>query len=83
MADKVVNTNQLKLVAQFADGDDRTLTIDAPKSTLAKANIVNDEFIASAKAVLIGDKTGAEFTKWKSAQVRESTTVYLDIKPSV
>ena len=79
MADKTKTSKQLKLVAQFADGDDRTLAVDAPKSTLAKANIVNDEFIASAKAVLIGDKTGAEFTKWKSAKIHESETVYLDI----
>ena len=74
MADKTKYTKQLRLVAQFADEDDRTISLDDPKSTLTGAQIK-----AVSGSVLIGDKAAAAFTKWKSAHVLEQTVVYLDL----
>ena len=74
MADKVKTVKQLKLVAQFADDDDRTISLDDPKSTLTGAQIK-----AVSGSALIGDKAAAAFTKWKSAHILEQTVVYLDL----
>lgn len=83
MADRVKTTRELKLVAAFSDGDDRTLAIPNPKSGLTKNDITSGTdgtaLTNAAAAVLIGDKTGADFTTWKSAKVVEQTTVYLDL----
>lgn len=79
MADKVKSVRELKLVAGFADGDDRTLTVPDPKNSLTRTNFIATAFINAAKAVLIGDKAGAGMTGWKSAKIFESTTTYLDL----
>ena len=79
MADKVKTVKQLKLVAKFADGDDRTIAVDDPVDGLTKDEINAAEFVNTAKAVLIGDKAAAQMVGWKSAAIHESTTVYLDL----
>ena len=80
MADTVKSSNQLKLVAAFSDGDDRTIAVDDPKTGLTKDDINDELFISAAKNVLVGDKAGAPFVGWKSAKVVEQTTVNLDLK---
>ena len=79
-------SNQLKLVAGFADGDDRTIILDDPKDGITKGDIVAEnpywngrDLTVLATKILKGDKTGADFTEWKSAKVVEQTTVYLDL----
>ena len=85
MADRTVTSKQLKLVANFEDGDDRTIAIPAPLTTLTKAKILTQKvdgeqsFTEAAAKVLVGDKTGAKFKNWKSAKVYDTTTVYLDL----
>lgn len=79
MADKVKTIRELKLVAGFEDGDDRTLSVPNPKTSITKANITGSGFYNAAKLALIGDKTGAVMTGWKSAKIFESTTTYLDL----
>ena len=79
MADKVKTVKELKLVAGFSDGDDRTLSFPNPADNLTKTQITATAFVNAAKAVLLGDKTGADMTGWKSAKVFESTTTYLDL----
>ena len=79
MADKVKTVRELKLVAGFSDGDDRTLSVPNPKSTITASQLTATAFYDAAKAALIGDKTGAAMTGWKSAKIFESTTVYLDL----
>lgn len=81
MADRVKTVRELKLVASFDDGDDRTVTQNDPRNGLTKADILDPDFVASSKTALIGDKTGAQMVGWKSAKVYESTIVYLDITP--
>ena len=79
MADKTKSTYQLKIVAGFADGDERTISIDNPADTVSAAAIKALDSLASG--VLIGDKYGAAFTTFKDAGIYETTTVYLDIAP--
>ena len=79
MADKVKSVRELKLVAGFSDGDNRTLSFPDPADNLTKTAITAETFVNAAKKVLLGDKTGADMTGWKSAKVYESTTTYLDL----
>lgn len=71
MATTVSTLNQLKLLAGFADEDDRTITLDDPKSNLTEQQIRAIE--SSAAKVLIGDKYGATFTRFKTAYYRTGT----------
>jgi len=65
MADRIKNVRELKLVAKFSDGDDRTLSFDNPKATLTTDQLAAQINEASAYAkthqVILGDKIGAEF----------------------
>ena len=77
MADKVETSKTLKIVAGFADGDERTISIDNPAATVSAAAISALDSLASG--VIIGDKYGAPFTTFKDAGIYETTKVILDI----
>ncbi len=77
MADVVRTTRSLSLVAEFKDGDDRTINLDNPKGGLSAANI--NALNTPAAAVLIGDKEQSEFLRFKSAETRTQRTVYYDL----
>lgn len=74
MPDTIKNTKQLKLVAGFVDGDDRTIMIDTTKDDITGAQIN-----AIDGNALICDKAGAAFEKWKSAQIVAKKTTKLDL----
>ena len=76
MADITTNSYQLKLLAGFADEDDRTITFDDPKPNLTMAQISALDSLAAG--VLIGDKYAAQFTRFKEAKYVQSTITYLD-----
>lgn len=73
MASTITNTHELKLLAAFADEDDRTITIPNPKANLTKTQI--EAFAEVAAPVIIGDKYGATFTRFKKAYYFDKTTV--------
>ena len=77
MADTTKTTYQLKLVAGFNDGDERTISIDNPKDNITPAQIKALDSLAAG--VLIGDKYGAPFTTFKDAGLYETTKVELDL----
>ena len=77
MADTIKTSKQLKLVAGFIDGDDRTISLDNPRDNITAAEIQAMDSIAAG--VIFGDKADADFRKWKSAKVVESTVKYLDL----
>ena len=85
MADVIKTKNVLSLVAEFADGDDRTINLDNPSTLISAAGtsaataINNVGTYAKNNSVLIGDKDGASFVKFKSAKVVETTTTVLDL----
>lgn len=77
MADITKTSRILSLVAEFTDGDDRTINLDNPSTNLtaARINALNDY----ASGVLIGDKDSAAFQRFKSAKVKTSSVTYLDL----
>ncbi|MBR0061777.1 MAG: hypothetical protein IJP68_09910 [Selenomonadaceae bacterium] len=77
MADKVSTSYQLKLVAGFSDGDERTISYENPRANLTAADIKALDSLAAD--VLIGDKYGAAFSTFKDAGIYEITKVELDI----
>lgn len=79
MADVIKTKGVLQMVAGFADGDDRTFTVDNPKATVSAAEIQAVSDYAANNNILIGDKAGANFTGIKSAKKIAQMTKYLDL----
>lgn len=79
MSDKQDTTYELKLIAAFADEDDRTIRYPNPKDNLTKDNILALQTLAIP--VLIGDKYGATFTRFKSAKIVNKLETTLDLTP--
>lgn len=79
MADVIKTKGVLQMVAGFADGDDRTFTVDNPKATVTAAQIQAVSDYAVNNNILIGDKAGANFTGIKSAKKIAQMTKYLDL----
>ena len=77
MADITKTKNTLSIVAEFKDGDDRTLTIDNPVSGLSGTDI--HRFETYAPGILVGDKDKADFLRFKSAKVVSSTITTFDL----
>lgn len=78
-ADTVSSSREGKLVISFYDGDDRTVTIDNPKSNLTAAQI--NSFVEQMKTdqPVIGDKTGASIVGAASFKIIEKTETKLDL----
>lgn len=79
MADVVKSRGTLQLVAEFADGDDRTISLDNPRVSLTASAINSAAAFAKANNLILGDKLAADFTRFKSAKKVETTTRYLDL----
>lgn len=80
MADKITTTKELKLTAQFVDGDNRTLTLSNPKASLDSTTINAVATTLAEKQVLIGDKAGAAFLDFgTSAKIEETKKTVLDL----
>lgn len=77
MADTVTTSQELKIVAGFVDGDERTLRFSDPKSSITASQI--NALNASASSVLIGDKYGAPFNMFLDAEIIDKTTTKVDI----
>lgn len=76
MADSITTKNQLKLLAGFADEDDRTITIDDPKTGIVWDDILS--LATKSQNVLIGDKFQAQFTRYKWAKYVDTTITEVD-----
>ena len=75
MATKISTFKQVKLVAAFADEDDRTITLDNPVDNLTEQDIRALE--PAAAKVIIGDKYGATFTRFKTAYYHNQTNTVI------
>ena len=80
MADITKTKNTLSIVAEFKDGDDRTINLDNPMSGLSGTDIYRVG--TYAPGVLVGDKEQAEFLRFKSAKTVVSSITYLDLTQS-
>lgn len=80
MADVQTTTTTLELVAEYADGDTRTITQENPNTSIdLAARIKSLSNFCKTSQVIIGDKTGAAFKRFKTARTRERTITKLDI----
>ena len=77
MADIIKEERMVKLLAAFADEDDRTITINDARSDITGSMI--DSLESAAANVLIGDKYGAAFTRFKEAKVVNQITRTFDL----
>lgn len=77
MADTVSSSYRLSLVADFIDGDDRTLTIQNPNPSITWTDI--RLVSAAASGVLIGDREGSAFKNFKSANLVQTEIHKLDL----
>ena len=68
----IKNTSSISLVTEFSDEDTRTINIDNPKSDITTAMLASVQ--SAMQGVLIGDKTGATFTRIKTATRKNTTT---------
>ena len=76
MADVSKVSSVLSLEMEFADGDTRTINLDNPKATVTAAGINSLGAYAAENGLVIGDKAGAAFTRFKSAKtINKSTRV--------
>lgn len=80
MADRTTTDYTLQILAEFADGDTRTINIDSPNSAESIGAQVYDlqSFLQSTN-VLIGDKAGAAFTQFRYANKVTKTRTILDL----
>ena len=87
MADKITSTEELVMVSEFRDGDDRTINLPNPKydvedaASMAQAATDINAIGATVKnkKLLIGDKAGADFMRFKSAKIVYKTVIQLDL----
>ena len=68
----IKQTSTIILTAEFTDEDTRTISQDNPKSDITAADIAAIE--TAARGVLVGDKQGAPFARFKAPVRRDTTT---------
>lgn len=71
MVPTITTYSKLALVATFADGDTRTITLDNPLDTVGKTEI--NALNSLMSGVLIGDKYGADFYNIGEAKKTDGT----------
>ena len=74
--DTTTTTKSLTIVAEFDDGDDRSISIDNPRNGITWADVQN--LSQYAQNVLVGDKTGSPFNRIKAAHLTERYSLILD-----
>lgn len=79
MADVIKTRGTLQMVAEFTDGDDRTLSLDNPRADISATEINALSKLIKDNQLILGDKTGANFTRIKTAQKVTITETLLDI----
>lgn len=77
--DTVTSSREGKLVVSFYDSDDRTITIDNPRTDLTATDINNLVTLMSATQPIIGDKTGASVVGAESFKIYEKEVRILDL----
>ena len=81
MADKISTTYTLQMMAEFADGDTRTLNVVNPNTAVESlgARVYELQTFLQNNSVLVGDKNGAAFSRFSYANKVEKTQTVLDL----
>lgn len=78
-ADTVTSSSEGKLKVKFYDGDDRTITINDPKSNLDAAKVNTFVNWLKSSQAIIGDKTGASLVGAESFFITDKMVTRLDL----
>lgn len=82
MADIIKTKSELVMEQEFADNDTRTFSLENPNTAInLKAQVEALGDFMAENQVTIGDKTGAAFSRIKSAKIRRQTVTYFDLTP--
>lgn len=81
MADKVSSTSTVSMVAEFSDGDTRTLTQNDPLTNQASLVAAINDFntYCAANQIIIGDKASGSYVRIKEAKIINKTTTKYDL----
>lgn len=80
MADKTSTDVVLQMKAEFADGDDRTISVNNPSTAESLgAAVYSLQSYLQNHNVIIGDKNGAAFTQFRYANKVTKTSTELDL----
>ena len=79
MANQVRVTENLQLTAEFYDSDDRTFNLPNPKATVTAAQIKAVGTYFKTNNVIIGDKAGSSFERFKKANRVKNTSYIFDL----
>ena len=80
MADTQTVTKTLTMVADFADGDTRTITVSNPDTSKNLVSLVNDlSSYCKTNSILLGDQNSAAFSEIGSAKINQKTITNLDL----
>ena len=82
MADITKQSSTLSIVAEFADDDTRIITIDNPVANVSASAIKALGTVAKNGNILIGDKAGAAFTRFKTAKKKSAVIKNYDLTPT-
>ncbi len=78
-ADTVTSSSTANLIVEFYDGDNRTLSIDDPRSDLSAEEVHSFATVLRNTQPLVGDKTGASITGISKCTIVEKTDVKFDL----
>ncbi len=80
MADVVKNKNTLQMVVDFADGDNRTISVDNPNTAINLGACIDSlSAYVVENNILISDKSGAACTGISDANIFRKTNTKLDL----
>jgi len=77
--DTITSSREGKLVVEFYDSDNRTVTFDNPRSDLTAADVNAVVNYMKTNQPVIGDKTGASIVGASSYKTVEKTSTKLDL----
>ena len=77
--DVTTSKNVLQMVASFADGDDRTFTVDNPKASISAAEINSLSAYMKEYQIIFGQNESDNFVKISSAKIINQTKTDYDI----
>lgn len=80
MADKTTTEYVLQMKAEFADGDDRTISVENPNTAInLGAAVYSLQSFLQNHSVIIGDKNRAAFSQFRYANNVTKTRTELDL----
>lgn len=81
MADKITSSSTVSMVAEFSDGDTRTLTQNDPLANNASLVAAINDFstYCATNNIIIGDKASGSYSRIREAKIINKTVTQFDL----